>query len=112
MPDVAKTLREIIAQEAKLREKKEACRQEAIKTVNNLIAVFGLKANELAFDGQLTPSVVQKAPKEAKKEQKVKPKYCAPDGTLWTGRGRMPVVIRTAVEAGAKLEDFLIEKSE
>ena len=110
--DVSKTLREIIAQEAKLREKKEACRLEAIETVNNLIAVFELKADELAFDGKLIPAVVQKAPKQAKKVQKIKPKYCAPDGTLWTGRGRMPVAIRTAVDAGAKLEDFLIEKAE
>lgn len=40
----------------------------------------------------------------------VEPKYRAPDGTLWAGRGRAPKVFQDLFNAGHPREEFLIKK--
>jgi DNA-binding protein H-NS len=45
------------------------------------------------------------------KGRKVPPKYRAPSGETWAGRGARPRWLVAAVKEGKKLEDFLIDKS-
>src|SRR5262249_1110659 len=43
--------------------------------------------------------------------QKVPPKYRDKNGNQWAGRGAQPVWLRDALKGGAKIEDFLIDKT-
>src|SRR5262245_49396410 len=45
------------------------------------------------------------------KGRKVQPKYRAPSGETWAGRGAKPRWLVAAIKGGKKLEDFLIDKS-
>lgn len=47
-----------------------------------------------------------------KKRQPAAPKYRDPvdNGLTWTGRGKQPGWLKEKIEAGASLEDFLIDK--
>ena len=112
----AKTLKKLAHQEARLKAQKDAARQDAIDTVNDLIGLFGLKAEDLNFDVNdfshefKTPITAIKgfAMEALSARARVEPKYRLPDGRTWSGRGKQPVYIREALAKGAKLEDFLI----
>ena len=43
--------------------------------------------------------------------KKVPPKYRAPSGETWAGRGARPRWLVAAIKDGKKLDDFLIDKS-
>jgi len=43
--------------------------------------------------------------------RKVPPKYRAPSGETWAGRGAKPRWLVAAIKGGKKLEDFLIDNS-
>jgi DNA-binding protein H-NS len=43
------------------------------------------------------------------RRRKATPKYQGPDGETWAGRGVRPRWLTGAIQAGKKLEDFLIE---
>ena len=43
--------------------------------------------------------------------RKVSPKYRAPSGETWAGRGAKPRWLVAAIKGGKKLEDFLIDNS-
>jgi DNA-binding protein H-NS len=45
------------------------------------------------------------------KGKKVPAKYRDKDGNTWAGRGAQPVWLREKLKAGAKLEDFAVEKT-
>jgi DNA-binding protein H-NS len=47
----------------------------------------------------------------ALKGRKVAPKYRAPSGETWAGRGAKPRWLVAALKDGKKLNDFLIDKS-
>ena len=47
----------------------------------------------------------------ALKGKKVPPKYRAPSGETWAGRGARPRWLVAAIKGGKKLDDFLIDKS-
>src|SRR4029077_16398267 len=47
----------------------------------------------------------------AMKGRKVAPKYRDKAGNTWAGRGATPVWLREKLKAGAKLEDFAVEKT-
>src|SRR5262245_49801577 len=42
---------------------------------------------------------------------KVPPKYRAPSGETWSGRGARPRWLVAAIKGGKKIDDFLIEKA-
>ncbi len=110
VPNFVKTLKRLANQEARLQAEKQAARQEAIETVNQLISIFSLKAADLTF-GVAAPvqkSTIQKI-KPVKQRRKAAPKYRVADGRTWTGRGKMPLFIRDALNAGSTLEDLLIK---
>jgi DNA-binding protein H-NS len=47
----------------------------------------------------------------ALKGRKVPPKYRAPSGETWAGRGARPLWLVAAIKGGKKINDFLIDKS-
>src|ERR1700750_2435513 len=48
--------------------------------------------------------------RSAMKGRKVPAKYRDKEGNAWAGRGAQPVWLREKLKAGAKLEDFAVEK--
>ena len=46
------------------------------------------------------------------KRKKPSPKYRGPDGSTWSGRGARPRWLTKAIQAGQKLEEFLIVPSD
>jgi DNA-binding protein H-NS len=52
-----------------------------------------------------------KVPVSALRGKKVPPKYRAPSGETWAGRGAKPRWLVAAIKGGKKLDDFLIDKS-
>jgi DNA-binding protein H-NS len=46
----------------------------------------------------------------ALKGRKVPAKYRDRSGNMWAGRGAMPVWLREKIKAGAKLQDFAVDK--
>jgi len=46
------------------------------------------------------------------KRKKPSPKYRGPDGSTWSGRGARPRWLTKAIQAGQKIEDFLIVPSD
>lgn len=107
-----KKLQNLLSEQARLEQMKAAIRKDAIQDVNNLIAAFGLKPEDLNFGAKAVP-VVKKEPKvrkAPKAKRAVAPKYRLPTGETWTGRGIKPRAFTAALEAGHSMEEFLIEK--
>lgn len=97
--------------------------ETAIREVRRLISEYGLTAQEIGLDKaprkrrEAAVSAVGKSPakrrggtsrKSPPAARKVPPKYTGPNGELWTGRGRRPVWVTTALEHGASLTDLQI----
>jgi DNA-binding protein H-NS len=105
-----KKLQSLLAEQARLEEMKSAVRKDAIRDVNNLIATFGLKPDDLKFGAKAVPVVMSepKVRKAPKAKRAVAPKYRLPTGETWTGRGKQPRWLAEQVSKGKKVEDFLI----
>ena len=60
------------------------------------------------------PKVVKEKKEKVQKDgaKKIPPKYANGNGNLWTGRGHRPKWLTAALETGATLESFLIQKAE
>jgi len=99
--------------------------EAAIREVRRLIGEYGLTTQEIGLDRPPRKSresvgraagkppakrrdAARKAPPAARK---VPAKYIGPNGELWTGRGRRPVWVTTALEHGASLTDLRIPSS-
>lgn len=96
---VSERAEESQASEAAFREK-----EEKLAKYREMLQSEGIDPNELL--GSLQPSGkvrAKRAPRPAKY------KYIE-DGQekQWTGQGRTPAVIKTAIDGGKKLEDFLL----
>lgn len=108
-----KTLKDLRQQEAKLQAKKDSFRRDAIKEINNLIELFAIKASELNFKASAksegTVAELGKVKKTRRSTGEAKPKYRAPDGTTWSGRGRTKKAIQDALDSGMTLEQMLIK---
>jgi DNA-binding protein H-NS len=55
-------------------------------------------------------AVVVRGGGSALRGTKVPPKYRAPSGETWAGRGARPRWLVAAIKGGKKLDDFLIDK--
>jgi DNA-binding protein H-NS len=64
-----------------------------------------LTGEPLANDGKTNG---WKKLRKAVKRSKIAPKYRAPDGSTWCGRGARPRWLTSEIKEGKKLEDFLI----
>ncbi|WP_199031333.1 H-NS family nucleoid-associated regulatory protein [Ralstonia sp. ASV6] len=93
-PELLKKIKELQAQADALRAEE---RSKAIKEIREQIAEFELTAADLGLKpGQ--PAAVRKAAKHYS------------DGTsVWVGRGPRPAWLKAALDAGRKLEEFLVD---
>jgi DNA-binding protein H-NS len=89
-----------------------------LKLKDEVSAALGRKATslkqELARLGDDAVDIVHIARygRKSLKNRKVPPKYRdRKSGATWAGRGAQPVWLRDALKGGAKIDDFLIEKS-
>jgi DNA-binding protein H-NS len=66
-------------------------------------------SNQLArFDGGTAPA--RRARGSTLRGRKVPIKFRDRSGNAWAGRGAMPVWLRDKIKAGAKLQDFAVDK--
>lgn len=92
---------ELLAQRQELDRQIEEVRKNevaaAVRQVKAIIREFGLTAAQCGFGSE---SAVVRKPAKAK--------YITPEGKTWTGRGKPPNVFKELVQAGHRMEDFLI----
>ena len=131
---MAKSVEQIRAQIAKLREREKALLQKeavgVIARIREAIEHYGITPDQIFGEADVSA----KAPRSTKrgaaasstgqvrktrgvkvarqsspvKGTKVAVKYRDEAGNTWTGRGSQPRWIRAALETGKRLEDFLI----
>lgn len=104
--DLQYVARKVYAYMADVQSMLEQKREERLKELQERIARDNA---ELAALSPVPVSAVK-----AKMENPSTPKYrdpAKPENT-WAGRGKQPMWLKEKLEAGAKLEDFLIDKSE
>lgn len=104
------TLQELLAQKVALEraidEQRTSEYQEGLDEVKAVMARRGLTIQDLVK--ALSPSKTSKVP--ATTGKKVAVKYLDPaTQQQWTGRGLRPKWLREKMEAGAKIEDFLVK---
>ncbi len=102
------SLQDLLAQRAEIEKKIADVQREersaAINKVRMMMAEFGLTAADIA--GKAT---AVRASTAAKPTGKVAAKYRnAQTGESWTGRGLQPKWLKSALAAGAKIEDFAL----
>jgi DNA-binding protein H-NS len=89
-----------------------------LKLRDDIGAVLGRKADELKQQlsrlgdgGSISSSRTASAGRRTLKGRKVPAKYRDRAGNHWSGRGAQPRWMTAAIKAGAKRDDFLIDKS-
>lgn len=85
-----------------------------LKLRDDIGVALSRRAKEL--EGQLSRlghevGPTRRAGKSSLKGRKVAIKYRDRSGNTWAGRGAQPVWLREKLKAGAKLEDFAVDKS-
>jgi len=83
---------------------------ELLKLREDINKILDSKANELRSQlSMLGRPAIQRGSRL--RGRKVPPKYRAPTGETWAGRGARPRWLVAAFKGGKKLDDFLIDKS-
>jgi len=98
---------ELIAQRDELNQRIDEARRtevaEAIRRVKGIIKDYDLTAAQCGFGAGAAGTQKTRTP--------VKAKYITPDKTVtWSGRGKLPNVFKALVEAGHRMEDFLLNR--
>ena len=89
-------------------------KRTAIKEIHQYMARYNITLEELgataASKTKAAAPAADQQPKKAVKRVKVSHKYQSEDGLqTWTGRGLKPKWLKAELDAGRKLEDFLIK---
>ena len=87
-------------------------KRTAIKEIHQCMSRYNITLEELGATGasKTKSAAPDQQPKKAVKRVKVSPKYQSEDGLqTWTGRGLKPKWLKAELDAGRKLEDFLIK---
>ena len=97
---------ELIAQRDELNQRIDEARRtelaEAIRRVKDIIQEYDLTAAQCGFGAGAAGTKKARAP--------VKAKYITPDKRVtWSGRGKLPNVFKALVEAGHRMEHFLLK---
>jgi DNA-binding protein H-NS len=85
-----------------------------LKLRDNIGRVLNQKADQLKYQlSRLGTEIdgVRASRRSAMKGRKVPVKYRDKDGNTWAGRGAQPVWLQAKLKAGAKLEDFAVQKT-
>jgi DNA-binding protein H-NS len=82
-----------------------------IKLRDEIGKVLNQRAVQLQSQLSKLGGEVGGARRSAMKGRKVPAKYRDKEGNTWAGRGAQPVWLREKLEAGAKLEDFSVQKT-
>src|SRR2546430_2807375 len=88
--------------------------EELLKLRDEVGRVLGQKATQLEEQLSMLGGEVGTARpgrRSAMKGRKVAIKYRDKEGNTWAGRGAQPVWLREKLKAGAKLEDFAVDKT-
>ena len=88
--------------------------EELLKLRDDVGKVLGQKAVELEKQLSILGSEVgtgRRGRRSAMKGRKVAIKFRDKQGNTWAGRGAQPVWLREKLKAGAKLEDFAVNKT-
>jgi DNA-binding protein H-NS len=120
---MTKTYSQIIGQIKLLEKQAEAVRSKEVRNVigriKEAIDAYGLTAEDLGLSGK-RPRQAGKPARPGKKAtrrtaiaKRVAPeaKYQDDQGNSWSGRGRRPEWLRTAIESGRVLEEFSRDKA-
>ena len=96
------------ALDAQIKQALQAQRADAIAQAKKIIVQFDLNARELGLANQVSASIGRKASGDARAI--VAPKYRDPQNpeNTWTGRGKPPRWLASAIAAGKSKESFLI----
>ncbi|WP_291997121.1 H-NS histone family protein [Candidatus Accumulibacter sp. ACC012] len=97
---------ELLAQRDELNKRIDEARRtevaDAIRRVKGIIQEYDLTAAQCGFSAGAAGSKKARTP--------VKPKYITPDKTVtWSGRGKLPNVFKALIEAGHRMEHFLLK---
>ena len=97
---------ELLAQRDELNQRIDEARRtevaEAIRRVKGIIQEYDLTAAQCGFGAGAASVKKTRTP--------VKAKYITPDKTVtWSGRGKCPNVFKALVDAGHRMEDFLLK---
>jgi hypothetical protein len=82
-------------------------RDDVGKALNRRVSELQDQLSRLG--GEIAPS--RRSRRSAMKGRKVAIKYRDKEGNTWAGRGAQPVWLREKLKAGAKLEDFAVDKT-
>lgn len=116
---MARTLQQIQKQIDELTKEAESIKQrevaEVIERIKKAIEVYGLTAEDLglgrAARGASVPPqkmAANKATTRGKTGQKAPVKFRDQSGNTWSGRGLQPNWLKSALQAGKKLDDFKV----
>jgi DNA-binding protein H-NS len=82
-----------------------------LKLRDDIGKVLSQKAGQLEEQLSKLGGEVRRGRGSAMKGRKVPAKYRDKEGNTWAGRGAQPVWLREKLKAGAKLEDFAVQKT-
>jgi DNA-binding protein H-NS len=131
--ELLSAMEELERAQQRVAQLRQQSREKAIAEVREKIKMYALTPEELGF---AKGTAVSRAPRKspgarlensvppaaggtlhneaavADGRSQVKPKYRSPDGQhTWSGRGKPPLWMQPLLQAGAKKEDFLVDKS-
>lgn len=104
---MAKSLATILSQIEKLQREAESIQMGVVERIRKEIAKYGLTPEQLFGGGGPKKRGAKPVAKSA-----AAPKYADGAGNNWGGMGKRPTWLKEALEAGAKLEDFLVAKAQ
>lgn len=113
---IRKQIEDLERQAEKLRRDEVA---GVIDRIRDAIRVYNLSAADLGLSTARAPKADSAAAKPGRKPGRPKksaakgttvaPKFRDENGNTWAGRGKRPVWLRDALNAGKKLEDFAVK---
>ena len=102
LKNLSQVVNERIAEDAQEKSTSKE-REEKLEIYRQMLLSDGLSIEDLL-------SIQEKAPKKPRAIRPAKYKYLDDNQyeKTWTGQGRIPKILKTAVDNGANLDDFLI----
>ena len=102
LKNLSQVVNERIAEDAQEKSTSKE-REEKLEIYRQMLLSDGLSIGDLL-------SIQEKAPKKPRAIRPAKYKYLDDNQyeKTWTGQGRIPKILKTAVDNGANLDDFLI----